>query len=435
MSRLGGASSSSFMEPRYKVRILLLVLTILLPLAASCSDEPAEIPNDCLRTAEEAGVPSVVLRYMERPSEEWGSLERLAIRDTLEDYDLSSICPDVALAIEHGPASPSPLPAASPEPTPTAETAGPVPPQIPYPSPIAQTAPLPPPTPVSVDEIVEAGPTRSGRISGVPEVVTVTHYGETSNSRGRYVVVFDEPVFTDIPPGARNTSIASSSGMKLPVTYSSSGDTRYLRLITPATIDNPRLTLEFGPVREEFAIARELSLNDGTAIRGLDGQEARLDFPYPVVFVNPGYGDELADSSLVNCLAFLELEGISPLIRRNLRDLRLEELTDAERIEWGDVLRKEIASDWDDLLRLPCADLWTEETTLENASKRNHEWGCGIADDYPLSEIALSQPYDSLSPMDRLTLQFIVSHQGDSWACRQHYPQLYYDRWIPMGRE
>ena len=383
-------------------------------------------------------MPGVVLRYMERPPEEWGSLERLAIRDALEEYELSSICPDVALAVEQGLATPTPPPAELPEPTPTAETAGPVPPQIPFPSPIAQATPLPAkpsPSPISIDESVDAALAPSGRIPGVPEVVSVTHYGDTTNNGGRYVVVFDEPVFTDIPPGARNTSIASSNGLKLPVEYSSSGDTRYLRLFTPATIDNPRHSLEFGPVREEFAIARQISLSDGATIRGLDGQEARLDFPYPVVFVDPGYGDGLADSSLVNCLAFLELEGISPLIRRNLRDLKLEKMTDVERIEWGDVLQNEIDSDWDDLLRLPCADLWTEEITSENASKRNHEWNCGIADAYPLSEIALGQPYDSLSPMDRLTLQFIVNYQGDSWACRQHYPQLYYDRWIPVGRE
>ena len=99
------------------------------------------------------------------------------------------------------------------------------------------------------------------------------------------------------------------------------------------------------------------------------------------------------------------------------------------------MLRNEIDSDWDDLLRLPCTELWTEQITSENASKRNHQWDCGIADDYSLSEIALSQPYDSLSPMDKLTLQFIVNNQGDSWSCRQHYPQLYYDLWVPAGRE
>lgn len=419
------------------MRILLFVLTIL-PLAVGCSDEPTEIPSDCIQAAAGAGAPSIVLRYMEQPAGGWGSLERLAIRDALEEYELSDVCADVAMAVEQGPATPTPPPAASPEATPTEETAGPVPPQIPFPSPVAQATPLPAlpvPTPISIDEIIEAAMETGGRIPGVPEVVRVTHYGATSNNGGRYVVVFDEPVFTDIPPGARNTNIASSGGLKLPVVYSGSGDTRYLRLITPATLDNPRLALEFGPVREEFAIARGISLNDGTAIRGMDGQEARLIFPYPVVFVNPGYGSELAHSNLVNCLAFLELESVSPLIRRNLRDLRPEEMTDSERIEWGDVLRNEIASNWEELLRMPCTELWTEQITPENASKRNHQWDCGIADDYSLSEIALSQPYDSLSPMDKLTLQFIVNSQGDSWSCRQHYPQLYYDRWIPAGRE
>ena len=419
------------------MRILLFVL-MMFSLVVGCSDESPKPPSDCIQAADEAGVPSLLLRYMEQSPGEWGSLERLAIRDALEEYDLSGICPDVALAVEQGPATAAPPPAISPEPTPTAAAGGPVPPQILFPNPVAQATPLPPkpsPTPISIDEIIEAMMASGGRIPGVPEVVKVTHYGETTNNGGRYVVAFDEPVFTEIPPGARNTSIASSSGLKLPVEYSGNGDTRYLRLITPATIDNPLLTLEFGPVREEFAIARELSLNDGAAIRGLDGQEARLDFPYPVVFVNPGYGDDLADSSLVNCLAFLELHGVSPLIRRNLRDLQLEETTDADRVEWGDVLRNEIDSDWEDLLRLPCTDLWTEEVTPENASKRNHEWDCRIADDYSLGEIALAQSYDSLSPMERLTLQFIVNYQGDSWSCRHYYPQLYYDRWVPMGRE
>ncbi len=188
-------------------------------------------------------------------------------------------------------------------------------------------------------------------------------------------------------------------------------------------------------MREEFAIARELSLNDGAAIRGLDGQDALLDFPYPAVFVNPGYGDDLADDRLVNCLAFLELYGVSSLIRRNLRELRPEDMTDADRIEWGNVLRDEIDSDWHDLLHLPCTELWTEEITTENASKRNHEWNCGIADDYLLGDAVLSQPYDSLSVTERLMLQFIVDYRGDSRECRQRYPQLYYDLWIPMERE
>ena len=324
------------------MRILLFVLLIV-PLAVGCSDEPDTPPSACILAADESGVPGLILRYMEQPPGEWGSLERLAIRDALEDHDLSSICADVALAVEQGPATPTSSPAASPEPTPTAAMGGPIPAQIPFPSPIAQATPLPAkpsPTPISIDELIEAAKAAGGgRFPGAPEVVRVTRYGETTNNGGRYVVVFDEPVFTDIPPGARNTSIASSSGLKLPVRYSDNGDTRYLRLTTPATIDSPRRTLEFGPVREEFAIAREISLNDGASIRGTDGQDARLDFPYPVVFVNPGYGDDLADATLVNCHAFLELRGVSPLIRRNLRDLQPEEMTDTERIEWGDVLR------------------------------------------------------------------------------------------------
>ena len=409
-----------------------------LSLLVACSDESPPPPSDCIQAADEAGAPSVIIRYMEQSPDEWGSLERLAIRDALEEYNLSSVCPDLALAAALQPESAASLPTNSPSPTPAVPTGSPVLPQIPFPSPIAQaTSPSlnPSPTPISIDTIIETAKESRDKIAGAPEVVKVTHYGDTTNRNGRYVVVFDEPVFTEIPPGARNTSVASSSGLKLPVTYPRNGDTRYLRLITPAAIDNPRLTLEFGPALEEFAIARELSLNDGAAIRGLDGQEARLDFPYPAVFVNPGYGDNLADSRLVNCLAFLELHGVSPLIRRNLRELRLEEMMDTDRIEWGDVLRSEIDDDWHDLLRLPCTELWTEEITTENASKRNHDWNCGIADDYLLGEAVLSQPYDSLSLTEKLTLQFIVDDRGDSRECRQHYPQLYYDLWIPMAQE
>ena len=272
------------------MRILLFVLTIL-SLSVSCSDEQTEIPSDCIQAAAGAGVPSIVLRYMERPIGEWGSLERLAIRDALEEYELSDVCADVATAIEQGPVTPTPPPAESPEATPTAETVGPVPPQIPFPSPVAQATPLPArpvPTPISIDEIIEAAMKTGGRIPGVPEVVRVTLHGETSNNGGRYVVVFDEPVFTDIPPGARNTNIASSSGLKLPVEYSGSGDTRYLRLITPATLDNPRMALEFGPVREEFAIARGISLNDGTAIRGLGWAGSSTDLPVSRGLREPG---------------------------------------------------------------------------------------------------------------------------------------------------
>ena len=106
------------------MRLPLSVLALFL-LLVSCSEAPTE-HDDCTSAAEDSGVPGLILDLMEQPPAEWESLERLAIRGTLEEYGLSDACADVALAVEQGRAAytPSPItspsPSASPVPTPTA---------------------------------------------------------------------------------------------------------------------------------------------------------------------------------------------------------------------------------------------------------------------------------------------------------------------------
>ena len=55
-------------------------------LAIACSDDAA--PGECIDSAERVGVPDAVIDWMKQPSDELGSIERVAIREALEKFGL-----------------------------------------------------------------------------------------------------------------------------------------------------------------------------------------------------------------------------------------------------------------------------------------------------------------------------------------------------------
>ena len=170
-----------------------------------------------------------------------------------------------------------------------------------------------------------------------------------------------------------------------------------------------------------------------------DGNPAMTDFEN-VVFVNPGYEDDIADSKLVNCVAFMELWEFSPLIVRTVKNLQSDDLADSERIEWRILLNEEFNYGIDSIMNLPCQRLWSEAVSPENENKRNHDLPCiaylsqGAETHSDVIEL-MNRPFNSLDASDRVLLRLVLhSDSSLSSECAMFYPQLFYGRWIPMTR-
>ncbi len=283
---------------------------------------------------------------------------------------------------------------------------------------------------------------RSGLIPGIPEIVEVAFSGEAGSDNSRFIVRFDEPIITFVPPGVDDQQPGSNAGLKL-VVENPIGGTEYMRLREPATVDDPRIQIEFGPVAEEFASAISISLNSDAAIIDVDGNDAVLGFERPI-FVNSDYVDSVVDLALLNCSAYLEKEGVSPLIVNNVKRLQSEALSDNDRREWRKLLSDQFGYSLEIyyLMTIPCEDLWSEAPNDSNASKRNHDFRCGysrnsgneqerVNTDLKDALELLRRPYNELDATDRAVLRILINDH----SCMNHYPQLFYDRWIPIREE
>lgn len=192
-------------------------------------------------------------------------------------------------------------------------------------------------------------------------------------------------------------------------------------------------------MESEFAVAYRILLAGDTAIIDSDGNPAMIDFTN-VVFVNPGYADDIADSKLINCVAFMELLGFSPLIIRTVKNLQSDALADSERIEWRLLLNEEFNYGIGNIMSLPCQRLWSEAVSPENENKRNHGFACvkylsqGSRMHKDVIEL-MNRPFNSLDASDRMLLRLVLN--ADSYLsseCAMFYPQLFYGSWIPMTR-
>ena len=188
------------MIPPARYFTLLIAILALIAFLA-CSDDAA--PGDCIDAARDAGVPDRVIEWMKDPVEEWGTIERIAIREALEKFGIGEFCADVEqkLALAESSAmnnaletaksaastlAPSPEPPA-PAPAPTRRPAS-----TPMPAPTAARAPMP--TLVPTISPPAPNPTPLGRWPEVPEVVEVTFSGIAGEEDSRFIVRFDEPV-------------------------------------------------------------------------------------------------------------------------------------------------------------------------------------------------------------------------------------------------
>ena len=418
-------------------------------LAIACSDDAA--PGECIDAAERAGVPDAVIDWMKQPSDELGSIERVAIRESLEKFGLGEACSEVAdnlgLAINLIPDTPSSATTKEPpteEPTvqvrPSTETT---------PAPRTPATPLPPDTPVPSDTPTPSPSIETAsradrpmmdyviheRYDDYPEVIGLEHKGAPGDSDSRFVVVLDELVHVEDRKSVR-LRVWGPGGYE--------GD---LELRTLTSSSRPSSTLEFGPVEQR--LTRLYSLEGSSHVLDSEGHDLQFDSDelrrHPnALFISPDYATDIHDRSLVRCAAVMEFNDVSPILIRSLRTVDTASLGDTERFEWYTTLINELGSvsvstdmvefDFDQgdflrVLRHPCAVLWSEVVNAQNADKRNARGECRPHD--PDVSDLLEAPYLSLTATDRLVLKRELGG-WDAVYCLIYYPQLYTGLWIPL---
>ena len=431
----------------------LAVLAVFVGLSAiACSDDVA--PGQCVEAAQDAGVPDAVIEWMKSPSDELGSIERIAIREAMEQFGLGDACSQVADRLDLATdLIPDTLPSARAEESPTGEPtdratkssrAAPTPP--------APATPLPPDTPVPGDtptpspsiETTDRSDLQINyyviheRYDDYPEVIGLEHKGTPGNSNSRFVILLDELVHVE----DRESVYLRVSG---PDGYEDS-----LELRTLTSSSRPSRTLEFGPIEEE--LSRVSSLEGSSNVR--DGDDHSLHFDsddlrrHPnALFLGPDYAPDIQDRSLVRCAAVMEFNDVSPILVRSLRTVDTARLGDTERFEWYTTLIDELDSvsfsvdrveldfdqgDFMQVMRHPCAVLWSETVTGQNENKRNARGECRSHD--PDVSDLLETSYLELNAIDRLVLK----RELGGWSARDciiYYPQLYTGLWIPLPLE
>ena len=418
-------------------------------LAIACSDDAA--PGECIDSAERVGVPDAVIDWMKQPSDELGSIERVAIREALEKFGLGEACSEVAdnlgLAINLIPDTPSSVTTKEPpteEPTvqvrPSTETT---------PAPMTPATPLPPDTPAPSDTPTPSPSIETAsradrpmmdyviheRYDDYPEVIGLEHKGAPGDSDSRFVVVLDELVHVEDRKSVR-LRVWGPGGYE--------GD---LELRTLTSSRRPSSTLEFGPVEQR--LTRLYSLEGSSHVLDSEGHDLQFDSEelrrHPnALFLSPDYATDIHDRSLVRCAAVMEFNDVSPILIRSLRTVDTASLGDTERFEWYTTLINELGSvsvstdmvefDFDQgnflrVLRHPCAALWSEVVNAQNADKRNARGECRPHD--PDVSDLLEAPYLSLTATDRLVLKRELGG-WDAVYCLIYYPQLYTGLWIPL---
>lgn len=165
--------------------------------------------------------------------------------------------------------------------------------------------------------------------------------------------------------------------------------------------------------------------------------------------------------SLESCVSaasdfrFSELSGI---IIEKIEETDPRTLTDKQRRDWFDLLRRNVA----DIVLDACKDLWSEPITADNADKRNEEFYLECVGEWPKDEDEeyvvlysdvwqvsrsdflelLERPYTDLTLTDRMLLRLYFNQSGyrpNNYGvdqnCIYYYPQLFYGRWIPFPNE
>ena len=428
--------------------IPFIALALALVFTIACSRDAA--PGDCIDAAKDAGVPDKVVEWMRSPSQDWGAIERIAIREALEKFGIGDFCADVqeSLTLAESSAIDEVLETAkdtvgalTPSPRPPVPTLRPTPRMPATPLPAPTTAPVPEPT---------LAPSDTARITHI------SFSGAAGKPGSRFIVHFSRPVFIELPPGFDRDY--DDYPVRLVTGHPDNYDDRLYYYSTndisvsgiAIRSNRPTDNLSFGPVEREFVVAYYLVGAD--YLRNPDGTQAFnqsiVQIPGDTVFLNPDNSADANDPALVSCVAFMEFAGIPSPVARSVKSLSTDSLTDSERGEWrrflldGEYIRYS-DSIWDKPDRLdvfwkkePCAALWSESVNERNAVKRNRDWEEECLQNKnkffheDIHELA-NRAYTDLEVADRLVLQLIM----DDSNCRVFYPQLYFGQWIPTDRD
>ena len=159
--------------------------------------------------------------------------------------------------------------------------------------------------------------------------------------------------------------------------------------------------------------------------------------------------EELLVPTKADCIGAARESSYVDSIRLNtMVDTDPSNLADRERFAWYQFFRST-----DSALRYSCMTYWSEEVTVDNADKRNDQYGerpegssgCVEWVERRVQETStdidrdrshwvdaytlLSRPYLSLTAVERFTLRGVLDSHSH---CRRYYPQLFNGRWVPL---
>ena len=237
------------------IKLLISLSAILLLIASvACSDDAA--PGDCIDAAREAGVPDRVIEWMKNPSEDWGTIERIAIREALEKFGLGEFCADVAdrLDMVESSAANQAMDAVKDaiEARATRESS-----PTPYPTPRPPATPLP----AAPAAPAPAAPAEPAAASDATRITHVTFSGVAGEPNSRFTVHFSQPIVVDSPRGS--DPYDDEFPVRLYIGYPDGYEDRLyyygqneLPMYSSALRSGrPTDELSFGPVESEFSVA------------------------------------------------------------------------------------------------------------------------------------------------------------------------------------
>ena len=317
---------------------------------------------------------------------------------------------------------------------------------------------MPTPMPNQIIEFPVMDPNNEGRFPGLAEVVSIS-IETNENMESWFILSFDQPVTTSLP---EDTHLV----VHQPPTTAEINEWTYVELplaTSPAMLPDGLLDLAFGPILVEGSYAVEVS----KTINDMEGN-AILDGFQPVRFTPDRAIGAPIDPNLNGCVAVLERRNVSGVIINAVRNTLIEDLADADRIDWRTQLTDEFGADLTLLINIfqpiimegsfdplgneirECRDLWSQNVTAENSTKRNavYSYRClsplGWSDPaapWSFRSDALDlagRPYNTLTPTERMTLRLLLdiseppNPSTQTSPCRLWYPQLFYGRWIPI---
>lgn len=266
---------------------------------------------------------------------------------------------------------------------------------------------------------------------GLPEVTGVGYREVDDNGvHGYFVAAFDRPV----------TVVGD---LKMRVARYTHPDEH----IPLETEDFPTRHLRFGPIKPGYFVALRLVPDGVVTVRGNDGRDAVLGFT-PVAGIlttTPGI-EGVADRRLAGCVFWLKHQPdfpADPVVVEEVMALTLDGLSDETMMWWADRIRVSTNFTLLDPVNLQesgaCRDIWSEPAGELNGLKRNgaFQYQCvhtkpeqGARSTSEIEELSrlMGMNYGDLKGNDRMLLR----NNADSPSCRRFYPQLFYDRWIPV---